>query len=212
MHSSIEHRAPSASRVSRRIARLLFTVSMTQLAVSCSYQNELKLPLGPYEGLGQEAAEQACRLIEDRGKVAVWIADTKLTKNQGVDQMLDSFCAALKKHGQVQLEEIERIEVNSIGLSSEDFHTLFEKSSGADAIVSFLGAPSLSAEEIKSLQTPRPKIIALDNCMKPELLNRLLQGNVIQTAIVPKAISAADMPDPSTPHEWFERNYEILKR
>lgn len=212
MRSSTEHRAPPPSRTSRQIVCLLSFASMMLLVASCSYRDEVKLPLGPYEGLGHEAAEQACQLIEDRGKVAVWIADTKLTKNQGIDQMLDSFCAALKKHGQVQLEEIERIEVNSIGLSSEDFHTLFEKSSGADAIVSFLGAPSLSAEEIKSLQTPRPKIIALDNCMNPELLNRLLQGNVIQTAIVPKAISAADMPDPSTPHEWFERNYEILKR
>lgn len=208
MHSFIEF---NAARMPRILCAVLVALAPS-LTVSCSRSNDPKPKMGPYEGLGEGAALQACELLNDQGRVAVWIADTKLTGNPGIDRMFDHFRRTLKSHERVELAGVERIAVTGFGITADEFVPLFDKYRDADAIVSFVGSPQLTAAQIGNLNKQRPKIIAVDSFTDPRLVETLLARDVIQMAIVPKPAPSGNDPDPVTPDEWFERYYEIRRR
>src|SRR5258708_3843556 len=127
------------------------------------YYREFKAPkynVVLQERVGQVMAEQTARLLGPKGRLVL------LTIPKGGDPELktqvDAFRQTLKKLGDYDLKDHEletkdqpKYHAGS-GLSSRKLVRAFNNHPLADLIVSFIGAPRLSADEIAQI-TKRPK-------------------------------------------------------
>jgi len=94
------------------------------------------------------------------------------------------------------------------GLSSRKFVRAVKNHSHADAIISFIGAPKLSEDEIAEIAT-RPKFIAESS--STEHLPDLFAKQILQIAVVSRFVFPAPGPHkPKTPQEWFDKRYQIV--
>ena len=77
-----------------------------------------------------------------------------------------------------------------------------------DAIVSFVGAPELSDQDLAQLKTS-PKLIA--EAHSPERLINLLDKKILVSAIVPRFEFPAPGPrKPETSRQWFDHYFQIV--
>ncbi len=95
------------------------------------------------------------------------------------------------------------------GLSAKRFLKIVRKNAGADAIVSFVGAPELSDEELAQMKSV-PKFIA--EAHSPEKFTNLLEKKILLAAIVPRYEFPAPGPKkPATGRQWFDHYFQILR-
>jgi hypothetical protein len=86
--------------------------------------------------------------------------------------------------------------------------TIARKNSGADAIVSFVGAPELTDSDLQQLKS-MPKVIA--ETRSPEKLLNLLDKKILVAAIVPRFEFPAPGPrKPETARQWFDRYFQVV--
>src|SRR5207237_8851314 len=94
------------------------------------------------------------------------------------------------------------------GLSSRRFLRIVKKSSSADAIVSFIGAPRMTEEELAQLEKA-PKFVA--ECRSPEKIKRLFDKKILQVAVVNRFEYPAPVKhNPKTPNQWFEKYFQVV--
>ena len=78
----------------------------------------------------------------------------------------------------------------------------------ADAIISFVGAPKLSDEEVAEL-TKTPKFIA--ETRSPDHLPKLFDKQIIQIAVASRFVFPAPGPRKTkTAQQWFDKRYQIV--
>ena len=95
------------------------------------------------------------------------------------------------------------------GLSAKRFLKIVRKNASADAIVSFVGAPELSNEELEQMKSV-PKFIA--EAHSPEKFRNLLEKKILLAAIVPRYEFPAPGPrKPTTGRQWFDRYFQVLR-
>lgn len=109
-----------------------------------------------------------------------------------------------------------------LGLQAADFFDALEKSAGAGAVISMVGAPSLNEGDVARLNPDHPPVLVVATASlgdkmgvhgDPVQLAQLLEAKVIQLAIIdgadPAAQASAEL-DPTRRH--FDQNYRILRR
>jgi len=169
-------------------------------------------------------AEEAARLAGAKKQVALITADTSWGPPSTVEEALKR---ALKKHG---LTVVTAKAANlgnpmlsgAIGLKAADFFEALEKSAGTGVVISLVGAPLLSPGDAARLSPNHPPVLVVGTAMlgdkmgvrsDPLQLARLLEGQVIQMAIIDGADPAANAPDkPDPARELFAQNYRILRQ
>jgi len=127
---------------------------------------------------------------------------------------LDAFRRRLKTLGDYDLKEHELDTKDQpkyslgAGLSGRRFVRTVKNNPKADGIVSFVGAPRLSEEELADLPKV-PKFIA--ESRSPDHLPKLFQKQIIQVAIVSRFVFPAPDPrTPKTPQQWFDKRYQLI--
>src|SRR2546427_237112 len=94
------------------------------------------------------------------------------------------------------------------GLSSRRFLRIVKKSTGAAAIVSFIGAPRMTEEELEQVQKT-PKFVA--ECRSPDRIKRLFDKKILQVAVVNRFDYPAPVKhNPKTPKQWFDKYYQVV--
>jgi len=94
------------------------------------------------------------------------------------------------------------------GLSAKRFLKICRKHPGTDAIVSFVGVPELSEQDLAQLKGS-PKLIAETH--SPEKLVNLLDKKILVSAIVPRFEFPAPGPrKPETSRQWFDHYFQVL--
>jgi len=94
------------------------------------------------------------------------------------------------------------------GLSGRRFVRTVKNKPKADAIISFVGAPKLSDEEVAEL-TKTPKFIA--ETRSPDHLPKLFDKQIIQIAVASRFVFPAPGPRKiKTPQQWFDKRYQIV--
>jgi hypothetical protein len=166
-----------------------------------------------HQAVGQIMAEETARVVGHQGKVVIITVDNRTAPE--LKTQIDSFQKQLKALGGISIKDIVVLDPGEnlkyrpgAGLSAKRFLKIVRKNPGVDALVSFIGAPQLSDQELAEMKTV-PKFIAETH--SPEKLANLLEKKLLLSAIVPRYEFPAPGPrKPRTSREWFDRYCQIL--
>ncbi len=166
-----------------------------------------------HRAVGQVMAEETARLVGHIGKVVVVTVEPKVAPE--VKIQLAAFQKHLKLLGGVTVNQTIVLDPGDnlkyragAGLSAKHFLKIARKNSGADAIVSFVGAPQLADADLQQLKSV-PRLIAETH--SPEKLVNLFDKKVLLCAVVPRFEFPAPGPrKPQTSRQWFDRYFQIL--
>jgi hypothetical protein len=163
--------------------------------------------------VGQVMAEETTRLVGHLGKIVVVTVDKRTAPE--LKLQMAAFQKQLKVVGGITIKDTVTVDPGEnakyrpgAGLSAKRLLKIVRKNPGADAIVSFIGAPELSEQELAQMKTA-PKFIAETH--SPEKLVNLLEKKVLLSAVVPRYEFPAPGPrKPETSRQWFDRYFQIL--
>ena len=199
----------------KNILLALGSVLVIASSATWIYYREFKAPkhnVRLHQRIGEVMAEQTARVLGPKGKVLLLIIPTGSAPE--LETQLQAFHRTLAKLGNYDLKEHEfdtrdqaKYGVGS-GLSGRRFLRAIKNNSTADALVSFVGAPQLSDEELAQL-TRMPKFIAETRSV--ENLPKLFEKQIIQVAVVSRFVFPAPGPQkPRTPQELFDKRYQVI--
>ncbi len=168
-----------------------------------------------HERLGEVMAEQTAELLGNTGKVAVITLEASASSI--LQAQLNGFKRALR-HSRIQIEKTVVLDTKGSskygpgrGLSAQKFRQIRDRCRTVGALVSFVGVPNLDDEELTSFQGAGPKIVA--EAKFSERLERLLEKQVVQTAIVPRFVFPAPVSKRShTPRDEFQLYFQVVKQ
>jgi hypothetical protein len=211
---------PPSTEPGQRNSKQILIVAGAVLAILgsalCLYQTEfratdLNLPL--HRAVGEIMAEETSRLIGHMGKVVV--VSVSVPQAPELKVQVEAFERHLKLLGGISIKSKVMLDPGDnpkyragAGLSAKHLLKIARKNAGADAIVSFVGAPELSEVDLAQLKAT-PRLIA--ETRSPERLVNLFKRKVLQAAIVPRFEFPAPGPrKPETGRQWFDRYFQIL--
>jgi len=196
---------------------LLLSGSLAAIIGSCLWiyftqfaQPAFNVPL--HQRVGEVLAQETARLIHTQGQVVVVTMDA--SKEPELKAQMQIFEKTLKKLGPISIKELP-VETDDkphyrtgAGLSSRRFLRILKKSATADAIVSFIGAPRMTEEELAQVDRA-PKFVA--ECRSPDRIKRLFDKKLLQVAVVNRIEYPAPVKhNPKTPKQWFEKYYQVV--
>jgi len=184
-------------------------------SASWIYYREFKAPkhdVGLHRRVGEVMAEQTVKLVGTKGRLVLITIPTG--PEPELKTQLEAFRATLKKIGNYEIKEHELDTKDQAkyglgaGLSGRRFVRTVKNNPKADAIISFVGAPKLSDEEIAEL-TKTPKFIA--ETRSPDHLPKLFDKQIIQIAVASRFVFPAPGPRKTkTAQQWFDKRYQIV--
>jgi len=166
-----------------------------------------------HQGIGQVMAEETSKLLEHKGRVMIVTMET--SKAPELNIQLAAFEKTLKKLGSVTIERKFTLETDDkpkyrtgAGLSGRRYLRIVQKSAEAQAIVSFVGVPDLTSDEIAKFEK-MPHFVA--EVRSVDKLKSLFDKKAIQVAIVSRfEFPAPGTKRPRTPREWFDNRFQIV--
>lgn len=167
----------------------------------------------PHEGVGYVLAEEAGKLASGGGRVLIIARDTSVFPNLATDAELKGFQRAARKLKlNVTATNFIRLDpLRLVRVPPGDFFELMRRRGEGDVIVSLLGPPLLSPEQIGKLSS-RPQVVAF--CPGPlstEVdLRGLFDRGLLQAAVVSRSTVPLTQPTTSDPRAWFDRYYQLL--
>lgn len=179
----------------------------TQFAVSAD-----NVPL--HQAVGQVLAEETCRALGHNGNVLIVSMETRQAPELKIQ--MEAYEKQLSLLGGIKVKDRLMLDPGDnpkyrpgSGLSAKRFLKIIRKNAGADAIVSFVGAPQLSDEELAQMKSA-PKFIA--EAHSPEKFVNLLDKKILQAAVVPRYEFPAPGPKkPATGRQWFDHYFQIIR-
>ena len=171
-----------------------------------------KLPI--YEA-GQMVADETLKLIGRKGNVVVIAMDNSYSKPQ-----LKAFRQTIEKQPGAEVTAVEYVAAGELAkgamgsaLSSETFLRLIQKHRNAAAIVSLVGPPVLSDQEIDKLDAKIPKVVVF--APMGFGIRKLLEEQVVQVAIIPRITPPMAPVTPgntstAAPPQGAGRSYEVV--
>jgi hypothetical protein len=185
---------------------------------------ELQALLQPSQALGSVLAEECARAAGTKKQVALITYDASRGPASTAEQALRD---ALKQRGFTVVvakaaDLGDPMKSGRLALNAADFFEALEKSAGAGAVISMVGAPSLNEGEVARLNPTHPPVLVVATASlgdkmgvhgDPVQLAQLLEAKVIQLAIIDGADPAAQASANSDPmRQQFAQNYQILRR
>lgn len=206
------------------MTKKLLVASLSVLATAASFYFLLHRPVekaervatDASEALGQRAAEEIARLVGNKGQIAVLSLDIAPGQAPTFVSQMEMFARTLKRHG-VKIGATKLMPggltslVLGTGLPARDYMALVQQAPDAGAIVSFVGPPDLSPQELAELQAKCPPLVVVDTF-------GVLKGRGLPAMIEQKAVALAFIPLNSTEVEaqkkqatLFDRYYRVLR-
>ncbi len=199
------------------LAAILASVTSIFLG-QCSRTSALDLTADV--ALGESMAELTAGLLNHKGKILVIGKDAKKLNSHGLEAQMRAFEQTLSQPGGITVLDTELVSMPSTPskpsalFTGEMFFKMLESQPDADAIVSFVGAPPLTRDEISALPSKRPKLIALAEAGMTPVLQQLLDDGVVQMAIVPRPYlrpqAGQPLRKPGSRKECFDLLYEVI--
>jgi hypothetical protein len=165
-----------------------------------------------HEEIGRVLAHETATLLAHKGKIVIIALDEPTFPE--IKAQLNAFKEALRPTG-VTIKETYMLETDEkpkyglgSGLSARRYVRIVNKNKSADAIVSFVGVPDLSDDDIKELKKT-PKFVA--ETRSAEKLNKLFRKNMLHVAVVSRFTFPAPVNGkPRTPRAWFDKYFEVV--
>jgi hypothetical protein len=207
--------------MNRQVTKTILTVAGALLVIAASltwifvtqcgspkYDNTL------HQAVGQVIAEETLALIGSNGEVVVLVIEPG--KFPTIKAQLASFLKTMKntEGTKVKVAELKadkpKYDLGS-GLSARRLLKEYKKYPHAAAIVSFIGLPNLENLEdrdLSQLKEKTPKLIVEERSVKK--LRHAFEKQIVELAIVPRFAFPAPIRTPQTPHEWFDKHFQIV--
>ena len=168
------------------------------------------------EALGRRAAEEVASLVGNKGEIAVYSLELGEGQAPTFVAQMEIFAKTLKKHG-VKVGVTKRLPggLNALvlgpRLSAEAYIALLGQAPSAGAIVSFVGPPEVSPDELLKLQAGHPPLVIVDTfgVLKGPTLPSMVESKAVALAIV--ALNAQDAEKVKDQPALFDRYYRILR-
>jgi hypothetical protein len=168
-----------------------------------------------HERLGEVMAEQTAELLAHTGKVAVITLHS--SEFPILQAQLNGFKRALRR-SRIQVEKVIVLDTKGSakygpgrGLSSQKFLRIRDHYRNVDALVSFVGVPDLGDQDLKNLQGPGPKIVA--EAKFSERLEKLLENQIVQAAVVPRFVFPAPVSKRShSAKDEFQLYFQVVRQ
>ncbi len=174
-----------------------------------------RLEAAPHLALGQAVAQETIKLLGAGGRVWLVARDTRTFPNPAADAQIQSFAKTLLgsgiRIGSTNLVKLDPLRV--VGVPPGDFLQILKRASDADVVVSFLGAASLSEEQVTKLGDKAPKVIAVctGNIPKQIDLKRLFDQKLLQAALISRPAPTTTGPLRHPVPENFEQLYVMVR-
>ncbi|HEX4644552.1 MAG TPA: hypothetical protein VH598_02995 [Verrucomicrobiae bacterium] len=194
------------------VAILAIIASAIWIGVTQFTTPDYNMPL--HQAVGEVLAEETYRALGHNGSVVIVSMETRNAPELKVQ--MEAYEKQLKLMGEIKVKDRLILEPGDnpkyrpgSGLSAKRFLKIIRKNAGADAIVSFVGAPQLPDAELAQIQSC-PKFIA--EAHSPERFVNLLDKKILQAAVVPRYDFPAPGPKkPATGRQWFDHYFQIVR-
>lgn len=173
-----------------------------------------RLETKPHEALGQVLAEQAGKLLGSGGRLIVITLDTDTFTMPAAEAQWRSFQKTLRRAGTaIAVTRVLKVDpLRAVAVPAGDFFEILRKASEADVVVSFLGPPALSPDQIAKLNGKQPRVLAVcTGALPPEVdLKALFAAKVLRVAILSRKDPPPGPPADGSSSAWFERLYQMV--
>ena len=203
---------------------VVFGFALCLLLLPACKPKEIQDLLGPSQALVSVAADEAASLAGAKKQVALITHDGSWGPPSSAEEGLQH---ALKKRG-LTVATVKSASLGNpmlsgaIGLKAADFLEALQKSTGSGVVISLVGAPQLTPDDITHLPTDHPPVLVIATAMlgdkmgvrgDPLQLATLLESQVIQLAIIDGSDATPNTSGKRDPaRELFAQRYQILRR
>jgi len=208
---------PTTHLMSKRaagIAILVLMISASWLWLYLTLRPK-GIDLGPYEVLGAQAAAETAKVLKNSGRIILVDAtfgDYRILAPINAAQ-IKSFQKRLRQTS-LKVAAIDKVALappsmgrDGIFMKSGEIAQVLARWPDADALVLFVGLAGPGELKRDKLPAQSPKLIVIGNYER--YYKTLLGEGTIQLAIVPRAPTESESPQPIDPRAWFERNYLV---
>jgi hypothetical protein len=169
-----------------------------------------------HRALGEAVAEEAAKLLGDGGRLILIDRDTRIFKSPATVAHLRSFHQALSRSGRATaFTNVIKVDpLRLLAAPPGDFFEILRRTSKADVVVSFLGPPVLSGQQIQRLGEDHARVVAFCPGTIPARtdLKGLFRQNLVHVAIIDRPVTLANPADSAPLGDWFDRHYETVTR
>jgi hypothetical protein len=170
--------------------------------------------LRPHLAVGEAMADLAAKAAGSEGRITLIAVDTSVTDWPAAEAQLKGFFRALRRANlQVSATNLIKLDpIRLIRVPSQEFVRLMRKQTPTDVIVSFLGPPVPTPEEMAQLSQKHARVIALCSGDMPRQINlkALFDQQVLDTAVISRRDSPAGLPRTENTSDWFTHFYEVV--
>ena len=164
-----------------------------------------------HEAIGWTIGRQTLGLLKPGGQVIVITRDTAEFKNPASDIQLRSFTKTLQE-GHVSVGKLRALQVDPlrpIEVPPGDFFDLIRNAPKGSVIVSFMGPPLLTGQQLKQLGEIKPSIVAFCSGSLPERVDvrAIFEQGLLQAAVVSRKQVARSSLRPKGLQGWFDESY-----
>ena len=201
------------TKVKRWLASLVILGSLVLLFLSL-YDFPPQPDPKPHRALGKALAEHTAKLLGGGGRLIVIARDSSTFDIPAANIQMESFQQTLKRAGfaaaTTRLLKVDPL--RPVAVPPGDFFEIIRKASETDVIVSFLGPPTLTGEQLARLGEKRPRILAVCSGGIPNQadLKKIFGERLLQTAIISRKNPPPGSPKEGTPQAWFDHFYQVI--
>ena len=173
-----------------------------------------RVEVRPHEALGEAMARETRKQLGSGGRILLIRRDTSIYPNPAADAQIRAFHRELRKAG-ASVATTTVIKKDPLGLLSVppgDFVKIMEKASESDVIASFMGPPTLTADQLAKLGAKRPKVVAVCSGDMPRQVELKLrfEQKLVETAILNRRDVPPGLPASDSPQAWFDHFFVVV--
>jgi hypothetical protein len=166
-----------------------------------------------HRAVGRVMAEQTTRALGNAGKIV--IITMEAAKVPELRTQIEEFQKSLAQSGQIKIKQTYTLETENqpkyglgSGLSGRRYVRIVNKHPDAAGIVSFVGVPRLTEEDVAQLRT-KPKLIA--ESRSAQKIKPLFDTGMIEIAVVARFQFPTPIKGkPQAPRDWFDQRFQIV--
>jgi len=166
-----------------------------------------------HKKVGEVLAAEAIKLLEPGARLILIARAKEPFEVPAAAAQLDAFLLTIEKSGKnvsaTRLLKVDPLRVTSV--RSGDFFELMRQAGSNDVIVSFLGPPLLSDEELSRLAGKRPRVLALcSGAMSLQVdLKKMFERQLLLAAVISRT-NAPARPTANNAQAAFDQMFQVI--
>jgi hypothetical protein len=147
-----------------------------------------RMDVAPHRVVGEMVAAEALKHREGGGRLIVITREIEHFTVPAAEAQFQAFAVAIQKAGaRIDLHRVVKVDpLRVVAVPAGEYFDLLRKGKENDLIVSFLGPPQLSEDQLARLGGQRVKVVAVCSGAMPEQINlkRIFEQKLVTAALI----------------------------